>query len=103
MPIYEFYCSDCRDKFEVLTSYEASQAEMLCATCYGTNVRKLLSIFARPVCTGGEDDFGGAGDFGDGEDFTEDRPMPRGAALPDCTLRTSAASGPGIHRRHDCV
>jgi putative FmdB family regulatory protein len=69
VPIYEFYCSDCRDKFEVLTSYEASQAEMVCASCHGTNVRKLLSVFARPARSGGGDDYGDAGDYGDGEDF----------------------------------
>jgi putative FmdB family regulatory protein len=69
MPIYEFYCSDCRGKFEVLTSYEKSQAgDMVCATCHGTNVRKLLSVFAKPARAGsGGDDFGG--DFGDGDDF----------------------------------
>jgi putative FmdB family regulatory protein len=71
MPIYEFYCSDCRDKFEVLTSYEASQAGMVCASCHGTNVRKLLSVFARPARGGGDDfgNYGDAGDYGDGEDF----------------------------------
>ena len=69
VPIYEFYCSACRDKFEVLTSYEASRAEMVCASCHSTNVRKLLSVFARPTRAGGGDDFGAAGDYGDGEDF----------------------------------
>lgn len=72
MPLYEYYCSDCRGKFEALTSYEASQAGMVCATCHGTNVRKLLSVFARPS-RGGSDDFGdfSDGDYGDdgGEDF----------------------------------
>ncbi len=65
MPIYEYYCADCRDKFEVLTSYEASQGEMVCATCHGTNVRKMLSVFARPAR-------GNGGDFGDGGDFGGD-------------------------------
>ncbi len=68
MPLYEFYCSDCRNKFEVLTSYEASQGTMVCATCHGTNVRKLLSVFARPS-RGGDDDFG---DFSGGDDFGDD-------------------------------
>lgn len=67
MPLYEFACSDCGSKFEVLTSYEASQAGTLCATCHGTNVRKLVSAFARPVRSGG--DYDAAGDFGGDEDF----------------------------------
>ena len=48
MPLYEFYCTDCRSKFELLTSYETSQAGMVCASCHGQHVRKLLSVFARP-------------------------------------------------------
>ena len=48
MPLYEFYCTDCRSKFELLTSYETSQAGMVYASCHGQHVRKLLSVFARP-------------------------------------------------------
>lgn len=70
MPLYEYYCSDCRGKFEVLTSYEASQAGTVCTTCHGANVRKLLSVFARPARVGGDGDFGefsdAGDDFGDG-------------------------------------
>lgn len=67
MPLYEYYCTDCRGKFEVLTSYEASRADMVCATCHGGNVRKLLSVFARPSRGSGDGDFG---EFSDGgEDF----------------------------------
>lgn len=71
MPLYEYYCSDCRSKFEVLTSYEASQGEMVCADCHGTHVRKLISAFARPIRGGSDgDDFGdfavGGDDFGGG-------------------------------------
>jgi putative FmdB family regulatory protein len=67
LPIFEFYCSDCRGKFEVLTSYENSQGQMVCATCHGTNVRKLLSVFARPS-RGGSDDFGDGGEYDGGDD-----------------------------------
>lgn len=65
MPLYEYYCADCRGKFEVLTSYERSLDEMACTTCEGTNVRKLLSVVARP--SRGESD-GDWGNFG-GDDF----------------------------------
>jgi putative FmdB family regulatory protein len=70
MPLYEFYCADCRSKFEVLTSYEASQAGMVCASCHGQHVRKLLSVFARPSRGGSDgDDFGDIGD-GDADDYS---------------------------------
>lgn len=66
MPLYEFYCADCRGKFEVLTSYERSLGAIACTTCEGTNVRKLLSVVARPRRSASGDD----GDFGDfGGDF----------------------------------
>jgi putative FmdB family regulatory protein len=71
MPLYEFYCADCKDRFEVLTSYEAVQSgTTVCTTCHGSNVRKLLSVVARRSYGGGGDDFGDAfdgGDFGDGD------------------------------------
>ena len=79
MPIYEFYCSDCRSKFEVLTSYEASQQSMICEKCHGAHTRKLLSLVAKRS-RGGDDDFGdfggemgGMGEMGDegGDDFDD--------------------------------
>ncbi len=74
MPLYEWRCQDCGSKFELLTSYENSLGAMVCTTCHSTNVRKLLSVFARPVRSGSSsDDFGdvGEGGFDDGasEDF----------------------------------
>ncbi len=74
MPLYEYYCADCRGKFELLVSFEASNAhDIICAKCRGTNVRKLISVFARPAKSG-SDDFGDFGDFGgdDGDEFGGD-------------------------------
>lgn len=65
MPIYEFYCSDCRRKFELLTSYAASVAGARCPTCEGQRVRKLFSVFARGGRAGGGSDF----DYDDGGDY----------------------------------
>jgi putative FmdB family regulatory protein len=65
MPLYEFMCADCKARFEVLTSYEASESGTpVCATCHGTRVRKLVPLVAKR--SRGGDDFG---DFGDGSDF----------------------------------
>lgn len=65
MPLYEYYCADCRGKFELLMSYEASGAPMACTKCRGTNTRKMFSVFAR-ASRGGEA-FGGddGGEYGD--------------------------------------
>lgn len=70
MPIYEYYCKDCRNKFELLTTYTESEVNIECSKCHGSNVRKLFSVFART--RGGGSDFDGSGDFGDGDDFGDD-------------------------------
>ncbi|HEY7778802.1 MAG TPA: zinc ribbon domain-containing protein [Ktedonobacterales bacterium] len=80
MPLYEYLCADCKARFEVLTSYEASQSDtVVCATCHGTRVRKLLSVVARTRHSGGGDDFGdfGGDDFG-GDDFDDGDDMGGG-------------------------
>jgi len=64
MPLYEFYCADCRAKFEVLSPYaKVSQGDVVCQTCHGSHVRKLLSVFAARR--------GGDGEFGDGYGFED--------------------------------
>jgi putative FmdB family regulatory protein len=65
MPLYEFYCADCRAKFEVLSPYaKVSAGDVVCQTCHGAHVRKLLSVFAARR--------GGDGEFGDSFDFADD-------------------------------
>jgi putative FmdB family regulatory protein len=72
MPLYEYYCADCHDRFEVLSSYDAAQAgRTVCTSCHGSNVRKLLSVVAKRG-HGDADDFGDPGDFGDTGDFGDD-------------------------------
>jgi putative FmdB family regulatory protein len=73
MPLYEYFCADCKDRFEVLTSYEAAQAgATVCTTCHGRNVHKLLSVVAKRSHGGGDDDFGDFGDGGEGGDFGDE-------------------------------
>jgi len=47
MPLYEYVCKDCRKKFELLTTYAASEAGVECVKCHSSNVRKLISVVAR--------------------------------------------------------
>jgi putative FmdB family regulatory protein len=66
VPLYEYYCSDCRSKFELLMSYEASGADdIVCAHCHGGHVRKLLSVFARPRAVAVGDSFSDYGEYDD--------------------------------------
>jgi len=73
VPLYEYYCSDCQGKFELLVNYESSGADdVICTRCHGSHVRKLLSVFARPRTVAAGDSFGDYGDYdasGDDSDF----------------------------------
>ena len=55
MPLYEYYCSDCKSKFELIVSHQHAD-DVVCMKCRSEKVRRLLSVFARP--TRGGDDFG---------------------------------------------
>ena len=45
MPLYEYYCSDCKSKFELLVSRQHAD-DVVCMKCHGEKVRRLLSVFA---------------------------------------------------------
>ena len=47
MPLYEYYCSDCRTKFELLVSHQHAD-DIVCMKCHSEKVRRLLSVFASP-------------------------------------------------------
>ena len=48
MPVYEYYCSDCRTKFETLRSMSAADEPQACNHCGATrHVNRTISTFAR--------------------------------------------------------
>jgi len=49
MPIYEYICLKCEDRFERLTG--VSSAEPSCPSCGENRVRKQFSVFASPSPT----------------------------------------------------
>jgi putative FmdB family regulatory protein len=58
MPIYEYQCLECGEKFEKLVRSINSPQEIECPKCGGRKVEKLLSVFglqtfgstSKPVC-----------------------------------------------------
>ena len=52
MPIYEYRCESCSDKFEVLTRFAERDRVQVCPSCESTKTRVMVSSFA----------FAGAGD-----------------------------------------
>lgn len=54
MPMYEYYCKDCKESFELIVSYQHAD-DVICAKCHGEKVRRKLSLFA--TSHGNEGDF----------------------------------------------
>jgi putative FmdB family regulatory protein len=47
MPLYEYYCSNCKSKFELIVNHQHAD-DIVCARCHSEHVRRLLSTFAFP-------------------------------------------------------
>jgi putative FmdB family regulatory protein len=66
MPIYEYECRDCHNRFETLVS---SARQPSCPACHGHALDKQLSVFAVSAKSGGSagsfDAPGGCGTCGD--------------------------------------
>lgn len=46
MPVYEFYCADCKKEISLtLTMKEREEGDFACPTCKGKNLETLLAGF----------------------------------------------------------
>jgi putative FmdB family regulatory protein len=45
MPLYEYRCEDCNERFEMRRSYAESDAAADCPVCHTQHTRRLLSNF----------------------------------------------------------
>ena len=59
MPIYEYRCESCAEKFELLTRFAERDTTQVCPACESTRTRVLVSSFA----------FAGAGESSESLDF----------------------------------
>ncbi len=57
MPIYEYQCTECGERFEVRQNVGADGSSLSCPKCHSGNPRKLLSLFStqRPSGSGSSD------------------------------------------------
>jgi putative FmdB family regulatory protein len=46
MPIYEYVCLDCGDRFDALRSMAEADAPIRCRTCEGDHTSRTISVFA---------------------------------------------------------
>jgi putative FmdB family regulatory protein len=45
MPIYEYICLDCKQRFEALRPMKDADEPIACADCQGEHTSRLLSVF----------------------------------------------------------
>lgn len=55
MPIYEYSCTPCGERFEELVLRKSDEAEVACPACKSSDVTRLIS---RPAATPGSGDGG---------------------------------------------
>jgi putative FmdB family regulatory protein len=66
MPIYEYRCESCAEKFEVLTRFAERDKAQVCPTCDSTKTRVLVSSFASLTGESSASDFMSASSAGGG-------------------------------------
>jgi len=47
MPIYEYFCEKCKNRFELMRPFALSQEDADCPKCHGTSKRILSRCYTR--------------------------------------------------------
>lgn len=53
MPIYEYICKECGERFSLLQGINASEKDTQCPKCRSGRVKKVISAFCCPTGSGG--------------------------------------------------
>ena len=51
MPIYEYQCTQCEEKFEAIQSIGEDSSKLTCPKCGAKNPRRLFSAFHSPIAS----------------------------------------------------
>ena len=46
MPVYEYVCKDCDEKFEALRPMSKADSPIVCKNCSGKHTSRVMSVFA---------------------------------------------------------
>ena len=52
MPLYEYKCAECGEKFEALVSFKKADSGMECPCCGSEKTARQLSVFSASVSNG---------------------------------------------------
>jgi putative FmdB family regulatory protein len=62
MPVYEYFCSNCRTKFDALRPMSEADVAIKCENCDSPRTGRVLSMFfAQTGGSSGPSEFGGGG------------------------------------------
>lgn len=45
MPLYEYYCQDCRTRFDALRAIKDADSPIACLHCQGEHTARVISLF----------------------------------------------------------
>jgi putative FmdB family regulatory protein len=89
MPIYEYVCLDCGEKFDALRSMAQADAPIGCRACEGEHTSRTISVFAAVsegrVVAGSNG--GGCADAAGSCSTCEDKPRAQGRRMPSAGNR----------------
>lgn len=54
MPIFEYQCNDCKEKYEILHKSLSNPSKVECPKCQSENHAKLFSAFSSNVSSGSD-------------------------------------------------
>lgn len=66
MPIYEYFCRACGEKFSLLQKLTSTEKDTDCPKCSSTDVKKLMSSFCCSSSDAGFSSSGASHGFGGG-------------------------------------
>lgn len=66
MPMYEYYCADCREKFDTIRPMSKADEPIQCKHCESMRTSRLLSLFAAHTKSQGSPGFASPGPVGGG-------------------------------------
>jgi putative FmdB family regulatory protein len=64
MPIFEYKCSECNTKFEILHKSSQNSEDVTCPECQSSHIKKLISSFSAKVPATASYTFGGGCESG---------------------------------------
>ncbi len=60
MPIYEYVCQDCGEKYQKLVRSSSTKVELVCPKCASTHAKKAISLFFGTRASGSQSSMGSA-------------------------------------------